>query len=183
MDAARPGASQAARDALLIQVAAVALARHPEMNATFSDAKIHRHSVISIAVAVATEDGLYTPVLRNADRLGLEAISAGVRELTKKTREKRLKAEDLGGSSFTISNLGMYGVDHFFAIINPPEAAILAVGAVQARPVVNGAKQVVAGKVMNLTLSCDHRVVDGVVGAKFMAAVKQLLEQPAKLLL
>jgi len=168
---------------LIIKVVAVALARHPEVNATFSEGKIHRHDVISIAVAVATEDGLYTPVLRNADRLGLLAISAGVKELTRKTREKKLKAEDLGGSSFTISNLGMFGVDHFFAIINPPEAAILAVGGVKPTPVVNAAGQVVAGKVMGLTLSCDHRVVDGVVGAKFMNTVKGLLEQPAKLLL
>jgi pyruvate dehydrogenase E2 component (dihydrolipoamide acetyltransferase) len=132
---------------------------------------------------VATEDGLYTPVLRNADKLGLLAISAGVKELTRKTREKCLRAEDLGGSSFTISNLGMFGVEHFFAIINPPEAAILAVGGVKAKAVVNASGQVVAGKVMGLTLSCDHRVIDGVVGAKFMGTIQGLLEQPAKLLL
>jgi len=168
---------------LIIKVVAVALARHPEMNSSFSEGKIHRHGAISLAIAVATEDGLYTPVLRNADRLGLEAISAAVKELTRKTRDKKLKAEDLGGSSFTISNLGMFGVDHFFAIINPPEAAILAIGAVKPKPVINSAGQFVPGKVMSLTLSCDHRVVDGVVGARFMGTVKELLEQPAKLLL
>jgi pyruvate dehydrogenase E2 component (dihydrolipoamide acetyltransferase) len=168
---------------LIIKVVAVALARHPEMNSSFSEGKIHRHGAISIAIAVATEDGLYTPVLRNADHLGLEAISAAVKELTRKTREKKLKAEDLGGSSFTISNLGMFGVDHFFAIINPPEAAILAIGAVKPKPVINSAGQFVAGKAMSLTLSCDHRVIDGVVGAKFMGTIKELLEQPAKLLL
>ena len=168
---------------LIIKVVAVALARHPEMNTSFSEGKIHRHSAISIAIAVATEDGLYTPVLRNADHLGLEAISAAVKELTRKTREKKLKAEDLGGSSFTLSNLGMFDVDHFFAIINPPEAAILAIGTVKLKPVINGVGQIVAGKVMSLTLSCDHRLIDGVVGAKFMGTVKELLERPAKLLL
>ncbi|MGD0091415.1 MAG: dihydrolipoamide acetyltransferase family protein [Planctomycetota bacterium] len=168
---------------LIIKVVAVALARHPEINAMFSEGKIHRHGAISIAVAVATEDGLYTPVLRNADHLGLLAISAAVKELTRKAREKKLKAEDLGGSSFTISNLGMFGVDHFFAIINPPEAAILAIGAVQPKPVVNAAGQLAVGKVLGLSLSCDHRVVDGVVGAKFMDTIRKLLEQPAKLLL
>lgn len=168
---------------LILKVAAAALRRHPEVNATFNQTSIHRHGDVNIAVAVATEDGLYTPVLRNVDRLSLSQISAGVKDLAKKTREKKLKAEDLQGSGFTISNLGMYGIDHFFAIINPPEAAIMAVGGVKSKPIVNAAGQVVAGKVMGLTLSCDHRVIDGAVAAQFMGTLQDLLEHPAKLLL
>ena len=177
------GAAKISVNDLITKVAAAALARHPEVNATFNQTSIRRYGDVNIAVAVATDDGLYTPVLRNVDRLSLRAISAGVKQMAQKAREKKLKADDLKGSGFTITNLGMYGVDHFFAIINPPEAAILAIGAVQTKPVVNAAGQVVAGKVMGLTLSCDHRIVDGAVGAKFMATMKQLLEHPAKLLL
>jgi pyruvate dehydrogenase E2 component (dihydrolipoamide acetyltransferase) len=168
---------------LVIKVVAAALRRHPEVNATFQTTKIHRHGDVNIAIAIATEDGLYTPVLRNVDRLNLSGISAGVKELAKKTKEKKLRGEDLQGSGFTISNLGMFGVDHFFAIINPPEAAILAVGAVKKKPVVNGAGQVVAGNVMGITLSCDHRVIDGAVAAVFMKSLQDFLEHPAKLLL
>jgi len=168
---------------LVIKVAAMALAKHPDVNATFNQTSIRRHGDVNIAVAVATDDGLYTPVLRGVDRMSLSAINAGVREAAKKAREKKIKMEDLQGSGFTITNLGMYGVDHFFAIINPPEAAILAVGAIETKPVVNVAGQVVAGKVMNITLSCDHRVVDGAVGAKFLGTLKDLLQHPAKMML
>lgn len=168
---------------LIVKVAAVALTRHPEVNAAFNQTSIRRFGSVNIAIAIATEDGLYTPVLRNVERLNLSGISAGVKELAKKTRDKKLKAEDLQGSGFTISNLGMFGVDHFFAIINPPEAAILAVGGVKPKPVVNDKGEVVVGKVMGLTLSCDHRVIDGAVGAKFMATLKDLLEHPTKMLL
>ena len=168
---------------LVIKVVGAALRRHPEVNATFQTTKIHRHGDVNIAIAIATEDGLYTPVLRNVDRLSLSGISAGVKELAKKTKEKKLRGEDLQGSGFTISNLGMFGVDHFFAIINPPEAAILAVGAVKKKPVVNAAGQVVAGNVMGITLSCDHRVIDGAVAAVFIKTLQDFLEHPAKLLL
>jgi pyruvate dehydrogenase E2 component (dihydrolipoamide acetyltransferase) len=168
---------------LIVKVAAVALARHPEVNAAFNQTSIRRFGSVNIAIAIATDDGLYTPILRNVERLNLAGISAGVKDLAKKTRDKKLKAEDLQGSGFTISNLGMFGVDHFFAIINPPEAAILAVGGVKSKPVVNDKGEIVAGKVMGLTLSCDHRVIDGAVGAKFMATLKDLLEHPAKMLL
>jgi len=168
---------------LIVKVAAVALSRHPEVNAAFNQTSIRRFGSINIAIAIATDDGLYTPILRNVERLNLSGISSGVKELAKKTRDKKLKAEDLQGSGFTISNLGMFGVDHFFAIINPPESAILAVGGVKPKPVVNSKGEIVAGKVMGLTLSCDHRVIDGAVGAKFMATLKDLLEHPAKMLL
>ncbi|HLX64874.1 MAG TPA: dihydrolipoamide acetyltransferase family protein [Planctomycetota bacterium] len=168
---------------IVIKIAAAALAKHPEVNAAFNTTSIKRNSEINIAVAVATDAGLYTPVLRNADRLSLKQINQGVKQLAVKAREKKLSAAELGCSGFTISNLGMFGVDHFFAIINPPEAAILAIGAIQNKPVVNAAGLVVAGKTMGITLSCDHRAIDGAVGAKFMATIKELLEHPAKLLL
>lgn len=168
---------------LVIKVSAAALARHPEVNAAFNNTSIRRHGEINIAVAVATEAGLYTPVLRTVDKLSLKQINAGVKQLAAKARDKKLTVSELSGSGFTISNLGMFGVDHFFAIINPPEAAILAVGAIQTKPVVNAAGQVVAGKTMGITLSCDHRVIDGAVGAKFLQTLKELLEHPAKLLL
>jgi len=168
---------------LVIKIAAITLQRHPECNAAFNQTSIRRFGSIDIAVAVATEDGLYTPVLRKADKLSLSAISKQVKELAGKARDKKLRVEELTGSSFTISNLGMFGLDHFFAIINPPEAAILAVGGIKAKPVVNAAGQVVAGKTMGVSLSCDHRVIDGAVGAKFMQTMSDLLEHPAKLLL
>ncbi|HYG77860.1 MAG TPA: pyruvate dehydrogenase complex dihydrolipoamide acetyltransferase [Planctomycetota bacterium] len=167
----------------IIKMTAAALSRHPEVNAAFNGTSIRRFGSINIAIAVATDAGLYTPVLRNVDKLSLSGISAGVKDIAAKAREKKLRAEDLQGSGFTISNLGMFGVDHFFAIINPPEAAILAVGAMKPKPIVNAAGQIVVGKMMGLTLSCDHRVIDGAVGAKFMATLKELLENPAKLLL
>ena len=168
---------------LVIKVSAAALAKHPEVNAAFNQTSIRRHGEINIAVAVATEAGLYTPVLRNVDKLSLKQINGGVKQLAGKARDKKLTVAELSGSGFTISNLGMFGVDHFFAIINPPEAAILAVGEIQTKPVVNAAGQVVAGKTMGITLSCDHRVIDGAVGAKFLQTLKDLLEHPAKLLL
>ena len=168
---------------LIVKVTAAALKLHPAVNATFQGTSIHRHGEVNIAIAIATEEALYTPVLRNVDRLSLSAISTGTKELAKRTKEKKLKAEDFAGSGFTISNLGMFGVDHFFAIINPPEAAILAVGAIKTKPVVNAAGQVVAGKTMGLSLSSDHRVIDGAVAAKFMGTLQNLLEHPAKLLL
>ncbi|MEI6232274.1 MAG: dihydrolipoamide acetyltransferase family protein [Planctomycetota bacterium] len=168
---------------LVIKVSAAALVKHPEVNAAFNQTSIRRHGEINIAVAVATEAGLYTPVLRNVDRLSLKQINGGVKQLAGKARDKKLTVAELSGSGFTISNLGMFGVDHFFAIINPPEAAILAVGAIQNKPVVNAAGQVVAGKTMGISLSCDHRVVDGAVAAKFLQTLKDLLEHPAKLLL
>jgi pyruvate dehydrogenase E2 component (dihydrolipoamide acetyltransferase) len=168
---------------LVIKIAAVALQRHPEVNAAFNQTSIRRFGSINIAVAVATEDGLYTPVLRNVDKLNLGAISTQVKELAGKAREKKLRIEELTGSGFTISNLGMFGIDHFFAIINPPEAAILAVGGIKAKPVVTAKGELGIGKMMGVSLSCDHRVIDGAVGARFMQTLCDLLEHPAKLLL
>jgi pyruvate dehydrogenase E2 component (dihydrolipoamide acetyltransferase) len=177
------GATKISVNDIIVKVCAAALQRHPEVNAAFNTTTIRRHGEINIAVAVATEDGLYTPVLRHVDRLGFTAISNGVRELAKKARDKKLRAEELTGSGFTISNLGMFGVDSFVAIINPPEAAILAVGAAKSKPIVNDAGQIIAARMMGLTLSSDHRVIDGAVGAKFLGTIRELLEHPAKLML
>jgi pyruvate dehydrogenase E2 component (dihydrolipoamide acetyltransferase) len=162
---------------LLIKAVAIALRRVPECNASFMGSEIHFHQVVDISVAVAVADGLVTPVVRDADKLGVVAISEQVKDLAARAKAKKLKPEEMQNGTFSISNLGMFGIENFAAVINPPEGAILAVGAVRDEPVVkNGA--VVPGKRMRMTLSCDHRVVDGAVGAKFLAALKKLLEAP-----
>ena len=128
-------------------------------------------------VAVAVEDGLLVPVVRFADSKSLREINAEVKEYAKKAKEKKLQPSDWEGNTFTISNLGMYGIEEFTAIINPPDACILAIGGIQQRPVVKN-NQIVAGNVMKVTLSCDHRVVDGVSGSEFLRTFKGLLENP-----
>jgi len=177
------GATKISINDIIVKVCATALQRHPEVNASFNQTSIRRYGEINIAVAVATDDGLYTPVLRNVDKLGFASISSGVRELAKKARDKKLSSSELSGSGFTISNLGMFGVDSFVAIINPPEAAILAVGVAKKKPIVNDAGQIVAATLMGLTLSSDHRIIDGSVGAKFLGTIKEILEHPAKMML
>ena len=162
---------------LLIKAVAIALRRVPECNASFMGTELHFHQVVDISVAVAVADGLVTPVVRDADKLGVVAISEQVKDLAKRAREKKLKPEEMQNGTFSISNLGMFGIESFSAVINPPEGAILAVGAVRDEPVVKDGA-VVPGKRMRMTLSCDHRVVDGAVGAKFLAALKKLLEAP-----
>ncbi len=162
---------------LLIKAVAIALRRVPECNASFMGTEIHFHQSIDISVAVAVADGLVTPVVRDADKLGVVAISEQVKDLAKRAKEKKLKLEEMQNGTFSISNLGMFGIESFSAVINPPEGAILAVGAVREEPVVKDGA-VVPGKRMRMTLSCDHRVVDGAVGAKFLAALKKLLEAP-----
>jgi pyruvate dehydrogenase E2 component (dihydrolipoamide acetyltransferase) len=167
---------------LLIKACAVALRRFPRVNASFAGDSMIFHEDIHISVAVAIPDGLLTPVLRNADRLGVLEISQRVRELAGRAKEKKLKPEEMQGGTFSISNLGMYGIDSFSAVINPPEGAILAVGAVRDEPVVK-AGAVVAGKRLALTMSCDHRVVDGAVGAEWLKVLRGLIEQPFSMLL
>jgi pyruvate dehydrogenase E2 component (dihydrolipoamide acetyltransferase) len=132
-------------------------------------------------VAVALEGGLVTPVLRNADRLSLGELSAAVRALASRARARQLRPEETQGGTFTVSNLGAHGIASFYAIINPPQAAILSVGAVVRQPVVNAAGEVVAGWRMALGLSADHRVVDGALGAQFLGEVRRLLENPAQM--
>ncbi|MFN9812774.1 MAG: dihydrolipoamide acetyltransferase family protein, partial [Deltaproteobacteria bacterium] len=166
---------------LLVKACAIALRRVPECNASFLGAEVLFHQVVDISVAVAVPDGLLTPVVRDADKKGVLAISTEIRELAKRAKDKKLKPEEMQNGTFSISNLGMFGIEEFAAVINPPEGAILAVGAVREEAVVQGGA-IAPGKRMRMTLSCDHRVVDGAVGARFLAALKKLLEAPVTML-
>jgi len=166
----------------VIKACAVAMRKVPMVNASWTDDAIRMYENVDISIAVATEGGLITPIIRNADQKGLLAISTEMKDLASSARDNKLKPEEFQGSGFTISNLGMYGIKEFSAIINPPQSAILAVGVGEQRPIVkNGALAV--GTVMSCTLSCDHRVVDGAVGAEFLQALKPLIEDPLSLLL
>jgi pyruvate dehydrogenase E2 component (dihydrolipoamide acetyltransferase) len=138
---------------------------------------------VNLSVAIAVEDGLVTPVLRDAQRLSLSQISAGVKDLATRARDKKLKPEEYSGGTITVSNLGSYGIEQFCAIVNPPQAAILAIGAIIKKPVVSDRNEIEIGHRMNITLSGDHRVVDGAVAAEYMGALRKLLEAPALLLL
>ena len=161
---------------------AVALRRHPALNATFEPDAIIRHGEINIGIAVALEEGLIVPVLHRVDEMGLIDVRKGSEALASAARGGNLSGEQLSGGTFTISNLGMYGVKQFDAIINLPEVAILAVSAAEKRPVVEG-DAIVVGHVMTLTLSADHRAVDGATAADYMRTLKNLLEEPARMLL
>jgi pyruvate dehydrogenase E2 component (dihydrolipoamide acetyltransferase) len=161
----------------LIKALAVALARHPEVNAEWGDKAITRHHRVHIGVAVAIEDGLITPVVRDADRKGVGEIAVEVKELAKRARDKKLKPDEYTGATFSISNLGMFGIDEFTAIINPPEAGILAVGQVADKVVVEKGEMVVRSR-MRMTMSCDHRVVDGATGARFLQTLRSFVEEP-----
>lgn len=167
---------------LIIKAAAVALRRVPEVNASWRDKEIHYHQVVDISVAVAIEEGLVTPVVRDADRKGVAEIASEVRDLAERAREKRLQPEEMTDGTFSISNLGMFGIEEFSAVINPPEGAILAVGTLREEPVVVEAA-IVPGRRMRFTMSCDHRVIDGATGARFMAAFKRIVESPLNMLL
>ncbi|MDP3468034.1 MAG: pyruvate dehydrogenase complex dihydrolipoamide acetyltransferase [Daejeonella sp.] len=166
---------------MVLKAVAVALKQHPNVNSSWLGDRIRYNEHINIGVAVAVEDGLLVPVVRFADGKSLSHISAEVKDFAQRAKSKKLQPADWEGSTFTISNLGMFGIDEFTAIINPPDACILAVGGIQQVPVVkNGA--VVPGNVMKVTLSCDHRVVDGATGAAFLQTLKALLEEPVRLL-
>jgi len=166
---------------IVIKAVAIALTRHPECNAHWMGDSIRYFSAAHIGMAVATDDGLIVPVIRDAQRKGLGQIGRDARELAKKARERKLQPAEFTGGTFSVSNLGMFGVDQFTAIINPPEAAILAVGATETKPVwENGA--FVPRQRMRVTLSCDHRVIDGAVGAKFLHTLRGLLEAPMMML-
>jgi len=166
---------------IVIKAVAVALKKHPAVNSSWGGDKIRFNEHTNIGVAMAVEDGLLVPVVRFADGKSLSHISAEVKEFGAKAKAKKLQPADWEGSTFTVSNLGMFGIDEFTSIINSPDGAILSVGAIQAVPVVkNGA--VVPGNVMKLTLGCDHRVVDGATGAAFLQTLKGLLEEPIRLL-
>lgn len=166
---------------IVVKAVAVALKQHPNVNSSWLGDKIRYNQHVNIGVAMAVDEGLLVPVVRFADGKTLSHISAEVKDFSQKAKAKKLQPKDWEGSTFTVSNLGMFGIDQFTAIINPPDACILAVGGIQQVPVVkNGA--VVPGNIMKLTLSCDHRVVDGATGAAFLQTVKSLLEEPVRLL-
>ncbi|HET6283645.1 MAG TPA: dihydrolipoamide acetyltransferase family protein [Polyangia bacterium] len=165
---------------LVIKAVALALRKVPEANASFTDEAIILHARVDIGMAVAIEDGLVTPVIRGADHKTLGQIANEARELAGRARERKLKLEEMTGGTFSVSNLGMFGVTEFSAIINPPEAGILAVGTVRKVPVIKGDK-IVPGQRMSLTVSCDHRVIDGATGAKLLQAIVAILERPIAL--
>lgn len=167
---------------IVVKACAIALTRHQAINSSWHDDVIKEHGDVHVAVAVAIDEGLMTPVITHADKKGLSEISSQTRELAGLARDRKLQPEQMEGSTFTISNLGMFGIEEFTAIINPPNACILAVGAIRDVPVVeNGA--VVPGKRMKITLSSDHRIVDGAKAAQFLNTVKNLLENPLSMLL
>jgi pyruvate dehydrogenase E2 component (dihydrolipoamide acetyltransferase) len=167
---------------LIIKAAAVALRDYPDVNASWSDEGLVMHGGIDVSVAVATERGLITPIVKDADMKGLAQISAEMRDLAKRARDGKLKLEEFQGGSMTVSNLGMYGIKEFAAIINPPQSCILAVGAGGERVIVVKGEMVVAN-MMSVTLAVDHRVVDGARGAEWLRSFKDYVERPATMLL
>jgi pyruvate dehydrogenase E2 component (dihydrolipoamide acetyltransferase) len=167
----------------VIRAIALALHHHPAVNASWGEEAITQHGEVHIGVAVATPEGLITPVIRNADQKDVSGIAAEVRALADKAKNRRLKPDEYQGSTFTISNLGAWGIEEFTAIINPPNVAILAIGAAEARPIVDANRQIVVRERMKVTMSCDHRVVDGATGADFLKTLRRYIEQPLRLVL
>jgi len=167
---------------IIIKAVASSLRQHPDVNVSWMGDLLRKNQHIHIGVAVAVDEGLLVPVVRFADNKSLSHISAEVKELGKKAREKKLQPTDWEGSTFTISNLGMFGIEEFTAIINPPDACILAVGGIKQTPIVKNG-EVVPGNVMKVTMSCDHRAVDGAVGSAFLQTLKGLLEDPVRILI
>ena len=162
---------------IIIKVVASALIQHPPVNASFQDKFIRYYQHADVGVAVAIEDGLITPVIRSADQKPLSQIAGEVREMAERARSRKLKPEEYTGATFSVSNLGMFGIDEFTAVINPPEGGILAIGAVTPKPVVRD-NEIVIRQIMRITMSCDHRVIDGATGANFLQTVKKILENP-----
>ena len=166
---------------MVVKAVAMSLRKHPTVNSAWMGDFIRRNDHIHIGVAVAVEDGLLVPVVRFADTKGLSQIGTEVKEFAQKAKDKKLQPQDWEGNTFTISNLGMYGIEEFTAIINPPDSCILAVGGIKQVPVVKNG-QVVPGNIMKVTLSCDHRVVDGASGSEFLNTFKSYLENPVMML-
>jgi pyruvate dehydrogenase E2 component (dihydrolipoamide acetyltransferase) len=167
---------------LIIRATAAALRRHPACNAHWLGDAVRRFNRVHVGVAVAIDDGLITPIIRDADSKGVAQIATEIRELAGRAREKKLQPEEYTGATFSISNLGMFGIHEFTAVINPPEAGILAVGGVEETPVVEDGQVVIRSR-MKMTMSCDHRVIDGALGAAFLATLKKMLEEPTAILL
>jgi pyruvate dehydrogenase E2 component (dihydrolipoamide acetyltransferase) len=172
-DEAKPTVSD-----VLTKVCAAALLRHPQVNAHYADETVTRFSTADVGMAVATDRGLIVPVIRGAERLSLGEIAAARADLVTRAREAKLQQADLEGGTFTISNLGMYGIEQFVAVLNPPQVAILAVGAIEEKPVIVDG-ELAATPMMTLTLTCDHRALDGSVASEFLGTVRALLEEPA----
>lgn len=166
---------------MIVKAAAIALRKHPAVNSSWLGDKIRFNHHIHVGVAMAVDEGLLVPVVRFADHKSLTDISTEVKAYSEKAKDKKLQPSDWEGNTFTISNLGMFGIEEFTAIINPPDACILAVGGVKETVIVKNG-EMKPGQVMKVTLSCDHRVVDGVVGSKFLLTLKELLEEPVKIL-
>lgn len=164
----------------IVKAVSIAIQKHPEVNSSWNHDSIVYHKKIDIGVAVSTDEGLTTPVVRNSNNKSLQEISSEIKQLAIKSKERKLKPEEFQGSTFTISNLGMFDVENFTAIINPPESAILAVGTVVEKPIVS-ANKIVIGKVMKVTLSCDHRVIDGAMAGRFLQTLKQILESTTEI--
>ena len=166
---------------IIIRASAAALRKHPMVNSSYLGDKIRTNHHIHIGVAVAVEDGLLVPIIRFADNKSLSHISLEVKDLASKAKNKKLQPNDWEGNTFTISNLGMFGIDEFTAIINPNDSCILAVGGIKHTPIIKNG-EIVPGNIMKVTLSCDHRIVDGVMGSSFLKTLKELIEDPIKIL-
>jgi pyruvate dehydrogenase E2 component (dihydrolipoamide acetyltransferase) len=167
----------------VLKAVVTAAQKVPQVNASFAGDSIIQYASVNLSVAVAVEEGLVTPVIRDAQKKSLREISEGVKDLATRARNKKLKPDEYVGGTITVSNLGAYGIDQFCAIINPPQALILAIGAIVKKPVVGPGDTIVVGQRVNITLSADHRVVDGAVGANYLAELKKLLESPALMLM
>jgi pyruvate dehydrogenase E2 component (dihydrolipoamide acetyltransferase) len=168
---------------LILKAVAIAAQRVPQVNATFSPTEIVEYPNVDLAVAVAIDDGLITPIIRNAESLSLREMSETMKDLAERARQRKLKPDEFQGGTITLSNLGGYGIDAFDAIINPPHAMIVSVGAAVKKPVVNAEGQIVVGQRMDIGISADHRVVDGAIGAKFLGELRKIIETPAVILL
>jgi pyruvate dehydrogenase E2 component (dihydrolipoamide acetyltransferase) len=181
--AARKSDTKISVNDFVIAATARALRDVPEMNSAWADDALHLYESVDIGMAVAIDGGLITPVIRDADRKGLQAIAEESRSLAERARTKKLQPHEFTGATFSLSNLGMFGIDHFTAVLNPPAAGILAVGRTRSTPVVDAHGAIVAGQRMSVTLTCDHRAVDGAVGARFLQRFAAYLEAPTLLLL
>jgi pyruvate dehydrogenase E2 component (dihydrolipoamide acetyltransferase) len=178
----RPDGVKISVNDFIIKASALALIQVPEANASWTDTAIRQYSRADVSVAVAVDGGLITPIIRNAETKGLAAISKEMTDLAARARDRKLKPEEYQGGTFSISNLGMFGIREFSAVINPPQGAILAIGAGAQRPVVKDGALSIA-TVMTCTMSCDHRVVDGATGARFLQAFKSYIDEPLVMLL
>src|SRR6202012_2917202 len=176
------GAYKLSVNDFVVKASALALMRVPECNATWTDPAILRHKHADVGVAVALDFGLITPIVFRAEEKGLAVISNEIKSLAERAKAKKLKPTEFEGGGFSVSNLGMFGIKQFTGVINPPHAAILAVGAGEQRPIVKNGR-IEAATMMTVTMSCDHRVVDGATGARFLEAFKQFIEEPAAMLL